>query len=568
MHSTARHLRVLAALLAILTSLPRAAAGARPDGDRRPETPTRGATFEAQTAARVADARGAVAVETLPVRAEADEASGLLQRSAVMSAAQRDAGARPQQAEERDGVDGRAGAPAPPEAGTSAGNDRSDGSGEAVAFAAVPPSLDAVNKEAQQTRLRMAASIKVLRARKRELDEEQQVLQGGYDENIRQKEFAELRRQATHDARDLASELLRESEVRLSGVRRELPTFRKAMNDLSMQALIKAQDVVNLNKEQSRLRKQRAKLVDIFQRRGLGHWAESVLRQRVNPFVGQALVEGSMYVAVPVMQGLGRAAALESSLTRRLGAHVPLDSSPFYAGLVTAFVSLFPAVVIVSIVMKVKRSLSQLTIRHYTLLGCIYFTALSTSALVAWAMTSVDVLVHLQGRGQGLYDFAVIVQGLLYALYCIAHVTTSAASGDKSSCLLSAAVIAIGAHFFSHSTAHLRRGERPHVEIVAYALYSACFLAATHHVIMSSRKRPKPVAVAPCLVKQAVRLGREASVCSTQAMRVPSAEEQRRRVVPEAAAGRAEPTEPGGVATASVPAFAQVEPPHTSVDVA
>ncbi len=45
-----------------------------------------------------------------------------------------------------------------------------------------------------------------------------------------------LRRQATHDDRDFQSHLVRESETRLHRLRRELPLFRKSINDLAIEA--------------------------------------------------------------------------------------------------------------------------------------------------------------------------------------------------------------------------------------------------------------------------------------------------------------------------------------------
>lgn len=352
------------------------------------------------------------------------------------------------------------------------------------------------------------SSIKVLQQRKKQLEEEHTSVQDVYDEVVRQKEFALIRKQATHDARDLASELLHDSESRLAGVQRELPVFRKAVNDLSMQALIKSQDIDTLQREQNKLRKQKAMLLNQFVERGLGQWAESALRRNVKPELSDAILEGSRYVANPFFESLERATDLEVRLAQEIQAHIPGESSTFYSGLIAAFVTLFPAVVIASITLRVKRSLSQLSLRHIALLGCIYFALLSALCLAASTITRIDVLTHIQENSQALYDFAVIINGFIYAFFTATHVATAMADGKSKSFTISTAIVAIGVHFFSHSTAHLRRGEHPHVDAAAYVVYTVVFAAAAHNIVSSAyQRRKKTTAGGTPNPQRAVRLG-------------------------------------------------------------
>lgn len=351
-------------------------------------------------------------------------------------------------------------------------------------------SIDNDGPSGRDSRATLYSSIRSLRQQKHELDDELEQVQGQYDESIRQKEFAELRRQATHDARDLESELRRESEAKLMGVRRELPMFRKSMNDLQMQALMKGNDIRSLIDQQTRLAGQKAQLVRALHRQGFGHWAESVLRHKANAYVSDAIVEGSQYVVEPVVDGIEKAAKMEGELTSRINRHVPIEASQFYAGLVAVIVSLFPIVVITRIAMKIKRKLSQLTLRHIALLGSIYFAVLATGCWIAAGVAQIDVILTLQRRSQALYDFTVMMQGLLYVAYCIVHIATSISTADRKSFTHSAVVSVIGLHFFCHATAHLRRGEHPHVDRLAYFMYSLGFISTIRQLILSAR-RPK-----------------------------------------------------------------------------
>lgn len=354
----------------------------------------------------------------------------------------------------------------------------------------------------------LIASIESLQDRKKELEDEHKSVQDVYDEVVRQKEFALIRKQATHDARDLASELLRDSESRLAGVQKELPLFRKTVNNLSMQALMKSQDIDTLQREQSKLRKQKLKLLNQFAERGLSQWAESALRRNVRPELSDAILEGSRYVANPFLDSLERASDLEVRLAKEIQSHIPGESSMFYSGLITAFVSLFPAVVVTSIVLRVKRSLSQLSLRHIALLGSIYFAMLSALCLAASTLTRIDVLIHIQKNSQALYDFSVIIHGFVFAFFTATHIATAMADGKSKSFTLSTAIIAIGVHFFSHSTAHLRRGEHPHVDAAAYVVYTAVFVAAAHNIVASAYQRRKKITSgAGANTQRAVRLG-------------------------------------------------------------
>lgn len=365
--------------------------------------------------------------------------------------------------------------------------------------------------KAERRRIRretLLTSIDGLQDRKKQLEDEHISVQNVYDEVVRQKEFALIRKQATHDARDLASELLRDSESRLAGVQKEIPLFRKTVNNLSMQALMKSQDIDTLQREQSKLRKQKLKLLNHFAERGLAQWAELALRRNVKPELSDAILEGSRYVANPFLDSLERASDLEVRLAKEIQAHIPGDSSMFYSGLITAFVSLFPAVVITSIVLRVKRSLSQLSLRHIALLGCIYFSMLSALCLAASTLTKTDVLIHMQQNSQALYDFSVIIHGFIFTFFCATHVATAMADGKSKSFTLSSAIIATGVHFFSHSTAHLRRGEHPHVDAAAYVVYTAVFVAAAHNIVASAYQRRKKITSgAGANLQRAVRLG-------------------------------------------------------------
>lgn len=361
--------------------------------------------------------------------------------------------------------------------------------------------------EARQVREAMEHSIRGLQAKGKELDDEHTSMQGVYDDIVRQKELALIRKQATHDARDLASEMLHDSESRLAGVQRELPMFRQTVNNLSMQALLKSQDINNLEREQNKLRHQKSRLVNLFIDRGLGHWAETVLRRQVKPELSEAILEGSKYVANPVMEGLERATDLESRLAEEIRAHIPGKSSAFYSGLITAFVTLLPAIVIVSICLRVKRSLSQLSLRHIALLGCMYFAMLSALCLAASLITKIDVLVHIQLNSQPIYDFTILIHGFVYAFFTTTHIATSVADGKAKSFTLSVAIITVGVHFFSHSTAHLRRGELPHVDAAAYIVYTTVYIAAAHSIVAAAYQRRKTLSEMTQAAKRAVRLG-------------------------------------------------------------
>jgi hypothetical protein len=381
---------------------------------------------------------------------------------------------------------------------------------------------DARRKESEMTALKAREvflhSIHALHTRKNELAADHNAVQSVYDEVVRQKEFALLRRHATHDARELALELLRDSESRLAGVQRELPIFRKTVNDLSMQALLKSQDISKLRRKQEKLQRQKTYLVNLFVQKGLGHWAETVLRRRVNNVVSDALLEGSKLVANPVIEGIEKATDLENLLAEEIEAHIQ-KPSPFYTGLITAFVSLFPAVVIASICLKVKRSLSQLSIRHLALLGCVYFAILSTLCLAATTVTDIDVLVHLRQSSRALYDFAIIVHGIVYGVFTMTHIATAIADGKAKSFSLSLSLVGIGVHFFSHSTAHLRRGESPHVDAVVYILYIIAFFAAAHQIVWNSyQQQRKTMQTYRPMTQRAVRLGGDPYIAGDNAM--------------------------------------------------
>lgn len=364
-----------------------------------------------------------------------------------------------------------------------------------------------VEQAKRKAKVALVLTVNQMIDRRNEILTETRNLQKVFTEFTHEKEMALLRKQASGDDKNLISEKLQQSDIRLKKYKIAIPYINRAASELKNEAEVRVMEMKDLHSELEDLKEQKAFLISQFEKIGLGHYVNAVLSKKVNPFAKDALLEGSRYVALPVAAGIAKAARLENKLEQQINSRIRVQS-PFYAGLLTAFVCLVPLVIECSALLKLRRSFLQLTMRHHALSGCAYFTLLNF-CLMSAKVISIDVLENLQHHGQALYDFAVLVNGILYFFFWTAHALTSIDGGNNQSWSLSVAIGLIYVHWVYHASAHLRRGERLDVHLLSCLFYTATFIWAARHLVQDAMRLRNAKQRIP--TKQPVTLGRGGS---------------------------------------------------------
>ena len=223
-----------------------------------------------------------------------------------------------------------------------------------------------------------------------------------------------------------------------------------------------------------------ARLADALRERGLEHWVENSVKDTVGPFVSDALVQGTASVVEPVLDGIETLALvnghLSDTMKHTLRHRVPIVEKPFYAGFVTYVVLLAPTVMVASLVLKVKRGISRLSLRHVVILGNLYFLLLSAGCFVATLLGAVDVLFTFRHYNLRFFDFAMVIHGFLYVSHVLSHVRLLWLTRERGGIIHVLLLCIVGLHFFVHSYRHAMHHEDPHVDKEAYLFYTGIFL--------------------------------------------------------------------------------------------
>lgn len=346
---------------------------------------------------------------------------------------------------------------------------------------------DIDSKDAETDALYRATKIKQirrLRQKSRDLQDLLQVYHREQDDVSVDFEEALQRRQTISKSRDYVERLRRKVEYDLDEYHRQMPYYKQTLQILQRRAKDAVTDIGGMQRKQTLLLRQKARLVEEFRRRGLEHWVESLLKDTVSPFLTDAFVQGTANVVEPVLDGIGKLAEVNDDLTRRMSTRlrnrVPLVEKPFYSGFVTYTVLLCPLVLVISILMKIKRGLAKLTTGHIMILGNFYFGVLSGGCFVATILGSVDVLLTFRRSNIRMFDFIMAVHGLLFIVHILLHVSFASRFRDRTSLTHIALLLTLGLHFFIHSYRHALRHEDPDVDKHSYIFYTCIFFYALY----------------------------------------------------------------------------------------
>lgn len=317
-------------------------------------------------------------------------------------------------------------------------------------------------------------SIHALRVRKNNARQLVEKEKARFNSLVWEKSIAKERRIKYLSERSKQAELRSKSEELLHHVRKELPYFQKNFAELSNEARAKSKQLESLVAQRDALLQERHHLVEIFKRNGLKHWVESVLGNTMSPFISDAVAEGTAYVVEPLIDGVAYASSLDSHISFKIADHAS-KGFPIQVSIITWWVALFPFVLVMSILMRIQRKLSQITVGQYIMLGNIYFAILTLGCLLASAVGSVDVLVILRRKSSGLYGFLVIFHGAIYCALCGMQGLTCLSRRKSHNMVKAIVLYSVGTHFFLHFVSHLKKGQLPHVDNFSYVAYGCVF---------------------------------------------------------------------------------------------
>lgn len=301
------------------------------------------------------------------------------------------------------------------------------------------------------------------------------------------------RKNALQKERQNAAETREEVERSLHQLYSKMPRYTKTLEILKKQSNDADRVIERLRNQNFWVMQQSKRLADALRKRGLEHWVEKSVKDSVSPFVSDVLVQGTASVVEPVLDGIEKLAAANGELSQRMSLklreRVPIVEKPFYAGFVTYIVLLFPTVLVISLVLKVKRGFSKLSVGHLVILGNFYFLLLSGGCFVATLLGSVDVLQTFRHHNLQMFDFVMVLHGILFAGHVMTHIRVALQEHDKNALIHTFLLFTIGLHFFVHSYRHAMHNEDPHVDKRAYLVYAGIFLFVLYELTVNQIRR-------------------------------------------------------------------------------
>lgn len=325
----------------------------------------------------------------------------------------------------------------------------------------------------------LVASVKALRRQRGVIGNEITAARNDFARVADERAQAGVRKRDRLEAREQVSVLRRMSEERLAEVRRQIPLVDTTLQSVTFQLKHALEQLDALRIRKFAMLQQREKMFHEFRHTGLEHWVESSLRDSVSPFVSDALVQGTASVVEPFLDGIEHLADVNDVLAKleTFKETVPIAyRSPFYSGFVTYLVILLPMALVVSVLLRVKRAWSKLSLRHYLVLSNFYFAVMSAGCCIASLLGSVDVLQTFRRHNFRVFEFAMFLHGLGFMMHTMLHAVLAVLHKTRGACMQISLVLVVGMHFFFHSYRHTLRREVSHVDAGSYSLYTCCLL--------------------------------------------------------------------------------------------
>lgn len=287
------------------------------------------------------------------------------------------------------------------------------------------------------------------------------------------------KRNATNDERDSIARERRKLDKLLNELKAERGNTVAELQKMEDESKRANEKEANLKKEYDELMASLEGVVDKFRNDGFHTWLQQNL-DAVPPVMRETILKTSSALN-PLLDGVDEVASLNEKLTNEtadvITRYVPgIKDSPFYTGLIFYMILLFPTVVALWLVLKVRARLSQLTVEHYLIALNLYFGSMSTVCAVMTITGGVDVLIVFRHRSLHVAEPFMLVHGLLFVVHLVMHGMTAYISGSRKDFAQYICMSCIGLHFFMHAYKRTILGQDPNIGGAAYVLYAGVFL--------------------------------------------------------------------------------------------
>lgn len=276
------------------------------------------------------------------------------------------------------------------------------------------------------------------------------------------------------------SEKRRSLERRLFDARAQLSKHESELRDLERKATTGRSSIKALEGRGRDILKQHKYITEDFQSHALQHWVNNSLNSSsVNPVLRGAFIHGAAKIVGPVLDGIDRLVDVKSEMTNTVSGELPAQlvvaDNSFYAGFITNIVLLTPLVLAMSAVLKIKRSMTRMTVGHIIMLGNAYFGLLSFGCFIATTLMYVDVMNTLASSQLWFFHFLMMAHTAAFLLLVFAHLIAAVRCQSNVTFFHLIMQFAVGIHFISHSIGHSIRGQILNVDKLAYVVYTMVF---------------------------------------------------------------------------------------------
>lgn len=293
-----------------------------------------------------------------------------------------------------------------------------------------------------------------------------------------------LKNVATHfEISTTRAESERATEIRKKGTsQKELARFRLKLVEPDVQLKIVGDQAKKLEwKMQDRVKtydalgKMQAELESKLREAGFSHWLEA-RGQRYLPETAVGVLSKSTEILEPVIEGIGKAVAIDNHLAREVDDIIPIVHSPLLTGVVSDVFVLVPLIPVIALAGRITFMVHRMTVVQFIF----YLSAVFAAQCLAFFLASValgeEAIQYFLKANEPAAIASIFLIAGLYSCFLLLHVLTALV--DSSARNFAHLTSAAGIGYLCHTHVFRRAvlNQDIHVPVVMHVAFCVAFL--------------------------------------------------------------------------------------------
>eukprot|EP00173_Palmaria_palmata_P003167 Plantae.Rhodophyta-Palmaria_palmata.ctg329.p1 GENE.Plantae.Rhodophyta-Palmaria_palmata.ctg329~~Plantae.Rhodophyta-Palmaria_palmata.ctg329.p1 ORF type:complete len:505 (-),score=86.71 Plantae.Rhodophyta-Palmaria_palmata.ctg329:367-1743(-) len=263
---------------------------------------------------------------------------------------------------------------------------------------------------------------------------------------------------------------------------KELASFRLQLVEPDVQLKIVGDQAKKLEKKmQDRIKtydalgKMQAELESKLREAGFSHWLEA-RGQRYLPETAVGVLSKSTEILEPVIEGIGKAVAIDYRLAREVDDIIPIVHSPLLTGVVSDVFVLVPLIPVLALAGRITFSVHRMTVVQFIFYLSAVFAAQCLAFFLASAALGEEAIQYCLKSNEPAAMASIFLLAGLYSCFILLHIL--AALIDSSARNFAHLTVVVGIGYLCHIHVFRRAvlNQDIHVPVVIHVAFCIAFL--------------------------------------------------------------------------------------------